>query len=107
MDHQRFDAISQLAAHGPDRRNMLKLAGAAAVAGTAGFLAHAEDAEAAVVTVTITNFTGPSTDVAARGTTTRRARNVAAQICAAVKKMNSLSGTGGSVFGFTCTYPGQ
>ncbi len=82
MDDQRFDSIMRLAAHGPDRRNMLKLAGAAAVVGTAGFLAHAEDAEAK---------------------TMRGARKVAAQICAAVEAMNSL-GSNGS---FTCTYPGQ
>jgi len=35
MDTQKFDAITRLAVTAPDRRNMLRLAGAAAVAGTA------------------------------------------------------------------------
>lgn len=107
MDHQRFDAISRLAANAPDRRNMLKLAGAAAVASTAGFLVHAEDAEAKAVAVTITNvINNLSVQVLARAKTGRAARKVAAQICAAVEQMNSLSSPN-STFQFTCTHPGQ
>jgi hypothetical protein len=107
MDDQRFDGITQLAAHGPGRRNMLKLAGVAAVAGTAGFLAHAEDAEAKMLGVTITNvLNGLSIKYLVKNKTARGTRMEAAQICAVVEQMNQLS-AGGSTFQFTCTYPGQ
>ena len=55
MDTHKFDAITRLVANAPDRRNMLKLVGAAAVAGTAGFFARSDDAEAARVRVVIKN----------------------------------------------------
>ncbi len=88
MDDERFDAISRLAANVPDRRNILKLAGAAAVAGIGGFLTRADDAEAKAVAVTITNLLNNlSIQVLARAKTGRGARKVAAQICAAVEQI--------------------
>ena len=105
MDDQRFDAITRLAANLPDRRNMLKLAGAAAVAGTAGFLVHAEDAEAKAVAVTIRNWLNDqSIQVLATAKTGRGARKVAAQICAAVKQINTILDEGDFLI---CLYPGQ
>ena len=88
MDSQRFDAITRLAANAPDRRNMLKLVGAAAVAGTAGFLARADDAEAALVTVVITNLLNNlSVDIDVKN------NNVAVQVCAVIEALNSPIGT--------------
>ena len=79
MDNQRFDAITRLAANSPDRRNMLKLVGAAAVAGTAGFLAHSNDAEAALVTIVVTDvLNNLSVDIDVKN------NNIAVQVCAAV-----------------------
>ena len=84
MDTQRFDAITRLAANAPDRRNMLKLVGAAAVAGTAGFLARADDAEAALVTIVITDvLNNLSIDVDVKN------NNVAVQVCAVVDVISS------------------
>ena len=84
MDTQRFDAITRLAANAPDRRNALKLAGAAALLGTAGFLSRSDDAEAALITVVITNLLNNlSVDIDVRN------NNVAVQICAAVELLNT------------------
>ena len=84
MDTQKFDAISKLAANAPDRRNMLKLVGAAAVAGTAGFLARSDDAEAALVTIVITDVLNDlSIDVDVKN------NNVAVQVCAVVDVISS------------------
>ena len=79
MESQNFDAITRLAANAPDRRNMLKLVGAAAVAGTAGFLARSDDAEAALITVVITNvLNNLEVNIPVQN------NNVAVQVCAAV-----------------------
>jgi hypothetical protein len=105
MDHQRFEDITRLAANGPDRRNMLKLAGAAAVAGIAGFLARADDADAKMLVVNILNVgNNLTTQVLVRAKTTRGARKVATQICAAVDQINVNLGLGTTLF---CEYPGQ
>ena len=84
MDKQRFDAITRLAATSPDRRGALKLAGAAALLGTAGFLSRSDDAEAALVTVVITNLlNGLSISVPVQN------NNVAVQVCAIVELLNT------------------
>ena len=83
MDSQKFDAITRLAANAPDRRNMLKLAGAAAVLGTTGFLGRPDNA-AALITVVITNvLNNLSVDVDVQN------NNVAVQVCAAVELLNT------------------
>ena len=85
MDSQKFDAITRLAANTPDRRNMLKLAGAAAVLSTAGLLARSDDAEAALITVVITNVLNDlSVDVDVHN------NKVAVQICAVVNLINTI-----------------
>ena len=82
MDSQRFDAITRFAANAPDRRNMLKLVGAAAVAGTAGLLARADVAEAALVTVVISNVLNDlSISIPVQN------NNVAVQVCAIVEAL--------------------
>ena len=83
MDTQKFDAITRLAANAPDRRNMLKLAGAAAVLGTAGLLARPDDAEAALVTIVITDVLNElSVDIDVRN------NNIAVQVCAVIQALN-------------------
>jgi hypothetical protein len=105
MDDQRFDSITRLAANGPDRRNMLKLAGVAAIAGTAGFLGHVDEAEAKMLTVIITNVLNDlSTQVLVKNKTARGARREAAQICAAVEQINADLSLGTILL---CEYPGQ
>ena len=95
MDTQKFDAITRLAANAPDRRNMLKFVGAAAVAGTAGFLARSDDAEAALLKVVITNvLNNLSVDVNVQN------NNVAVQVCAVVQALNTILLQGDSL---TCT----
>jgi hypothetical protein len=99
MDSQRFDAITKLAANAPDRRNMLKLAGAAALLGTAGFLSRADDAEAALIKVVVTNVLNDLTvDIDVRN------NNVAVQICALVSDINAIlvDDDGGEVAILTC-----
>lgn len=88
MDNQRFDAITRLAATAPDRRSALKLAGAAAVLGTAGFLSRSDDAEAALVTIVITNLLNNlSVDVDVKN------NNIAVQVCAVIQALNANVGT--------------
>jgi hypothetical protein len=88
MDSKNFDAITKLAANASDRRNMMKLAGAAALLGTAGFVTRSDDAEAALVTIVITNLLNNlSVDVDVRN------NNVAVQVCAVVEALNSQIGT--------------
>ena len=83
MDNQRFDAISRLVATSPDRRGALKLAGAAALLGTAGFLSRSDDAEAALVTVILTNVLNNFTvSIPVQN------NNVAVQVCAIVDALN-------------------
>jgi hypothetical protein len=85
MDSKNFDAITRLAANAPDRRNMLKLAGAAAVLSTAGLLARSDDAEAALINVVITNVLNDlSVDVDVHN------NKVAVQICAVVNLINTI-----------------
>jgi hypothetical protein len=104
VDDQHPDSVARLAASPPDRRRMLKLAGAAAVAAAAGFLARAEDAEARQLAVTITNLVNNlSVQSLVRDKTARGARRAAAQVCAAVEQMNSLQ----SCAQYACIYPGQ
>ena len=107
MDHQRFDAISRLAATVPGRRNMPKLAGTAAVGGIGGFLAGADDAEAKTLEVNIHNIRNDqSRQVVVRAKTGRSARKIAAHICRAVDQININSFlTDGNTL--ECTYPGQ
>ncbi len=89
MDTQKFDAITRLAANAPDRRNMLKLVGAAAVLGTAGFFSRADDTEAALVTIVITNLlNGLSVDVDVKN------NNIAVQVCAVINALNAGAGIG-------------
>jgi hypothetical protein len=88
MDSKNFDAITKLAANASDRRNMMKLAGAAALLGTAGFVTRSDDAEAALVTIVITNLLNNlSVDVDVKN------NNVAVQVCAVVQALNSPIGT--------------
>jgi len=88
MDTQKFDAITRLAANAPDRRNMLKLVGAAAVLGTAGFFSRADDTEAALVTIVITNLLNNlSIDVNVKN------NNIAVQVCAVINALNVPIGT--------------
>jgi hypothetical protein len=103
MDTQKFDAITKLAANAPDRRNMLKLVGAAAVAGTAGFLARADNAEAALVTIVITDVvSGISIPIEVKN------NNVAVQVCAVVDDINVgilstiVDANGGDGIDLTC-----
>ena len=85
MDSKNFDAITRLAANAPDRRNMLKLAGAAAVLSTAGLLSRSEDAEAALITVVIADvLNNLSVDVDVKN------NKVAVQVCAAVEAINTI-----------------
>ncbi len=85
MGNQSFDAITRLAANAPDRRNMLKLVGAAAVAGTAGFFARSDDAEAGLVTIVVTNLlNNNSVDIDVRK------NKVAVQVCAIVNLLNTI-----------------
>ena len=84
MDNQQFDTITRLAAKAPDRRKALKLAGAAALLGTAGFLSRSDDAGAKLITVVITNLLNNlSVDIDVRN------NKVAVQICAAVDALNT------------------
>ena len=86
MDTQKFDAITRLAATAPDRRSALKLAGAAAVLGTAGFLSRSDDA-GAVVTIVITNLLNNlSVDVDVQN------NKVAVQICAVINALGTSIG---------------
>jgi hypothetical protein len=87
MDSKNFDAITKLAANASDRRNMMKLAGAAALLGTAGFVSRSDDAEAALVTVVITNLlNGLHIDVDVKN------NNVAVQVCAVVDALSTSIG---------------
>ncbi len=101
MDNKNFDAITRLAANAPDRRGALKLAGAAALLGTAGFLSRADDAEAALITVVITN-----TDILTDNTIDIDVRNinVALQVCAVINDVNAIlvDDEGDSVAVLTC-----
>jgi hypothetical protein len=99
MDNQRFDAITRLAATSPDRRGALKLAGAAALLGTAGFLSRSDDAEAALVTVVITNLLNNlSVSIPVQN------NNVAVQVCAIVSDVNAIlvNDAGASVSTLQC-----
>ncbi len=90
VDHQRFAAITRFAANVPDRRNMLKLAGAAAVASMAGILARADEAEAKKLTVRIRNEeTDQSIFVDVKNKDKRRARAEARKICAVVERIDT------------------
>ena len=81
MDTQKFDAITRLAATSPDRRSALKLAGAAAVLGTTGFLGRPDNA-AALITVVITNVLNDlSISIPVQN------NNVAVQVCAIVEAL--------------------
>ena len=85
MDSKNTDAITKLAATAPDRRNMLKLAGAAALLGTAGFVSRSDDAEAALITVVITDvLNNLSVDVDVKN------NKVAVQVYAAVEATNTI-----------------
>jgi hypothetical protein len=84
MDTQKFDAITRLAGTAPDRRSALKLAGAAALLGTAGFLSRSDDA-AALVTVIITDSLVEIDDI----TVEVNNNKVAVQICAIVEVLDA------------------
>ena len=101
MDNRRFDAITRLAGASPDRRGALKLAGVAALLGTAGFLSRSDDTEAALLTVVIANSLNDVIEVNVKN------NNVAVQICAVVQDINvNLLGTfidaAGSTANLTC-----
>jgi hypothetical protein len=101
MDNQRFDAITRLAATSPDRRGALKLAGVAALLGTAGFLSRSDDTEAALLTVVIANSLNDVIEVNVKN------NNVAVQICAVVQDINvallsTFVDAAGSTANLTC-----
>jgi len=84
MDSQRFDAITRVAASTPDRRNMLKMLGGAAVAGVAGVVALPHAADAALITIVVTDvLNNLSVDVDVKN------NNIAVQVCAVVEVLST------------------
>ena len=98
MDDQRFDTMSQVAAHLPDRRNMLKVVAAAALTSVAGTALRTEEASAArnnnnnnknrnrqrgLVNVVVTDILNNLSI-----TIPIRNNNVAVQVCAVVEAID-------------------
>ncbi len=84
MDNHRFDAITRVAGSAPDRRNMLKLLGGAAVAGVAGVAVRPDTAEAALVTIVVTDvLNNLLVDIDVKN------NNIAVQVCAVVDVLSA------------------
>jgi hypothetical protein len=85
MVNQSFDALTRLAAQAPDRRNMLKLVGAAAVAGVAGAVSRSEEAEAGLITavVIVSKSFNDFVDIEVKN------NNIALQVCAVVDVLSA------------------
>jgi hypothetical protein len=85
MDSQRLDAITRFAANAPDRRNMLKLVGAAAVASVVGAASRSEEAEAGLITavVIVSRSLNDLVDVTVKN------NNIAVQVCAVVDVLST------------------
>jgi hypothetical protein len=86
MEKQHFDTLTRLAAQGPDRRNLLKLVGAAAVAGVAGAAVRTEEAEAQgliTAVVIVSRSLNDLVDVEVKN------NNIAVQVCAVVDVLST------------------
>jgi hypothetical protein len=97
MNVQQFDTITRFAAEAPDRRNVLKMVGAAAVASVAGAVgsgaaeARHKDGHGTLVNIDL-DVDDVIGDVLSDNTITVVVKNVnvAAQVCAAVGEINAL-----------------
>ena len=89
MNVQQFDAITRVAAEAPDRRNVLKMVGAAAVASVAGAVgsraasAGHRDGHGTLVSIGDV-LSGNEITVVVKNV------NVAVQVCAVVQDINAL-----------------
>ena len=86
MDTQKFDAITRFAAKAPDRRNMLKMVGAAALAGVAGAALRDDEAEAQgliTLVVIVSDSLNDVVDVEVKN------NNIAVQVCAVVDVLST------------------
>jgi hypothetical protein len=85
MEKHHFDTLTRLAAQVPDRRNLLKLVGAAAVAGVAGAAVRSEEAEAGLITavVIVSKSLNDLVDVEVKN------NNIAVQVCAVVDVLST------------------
>ena len=86
MDTQKFDAITRLAANAPDRRNMLKLVGAAAVASVAGAALRSDEAEAQGLINLVVIFSRSFNDFIDIEV---KNNNIAVQVCAVVEVLSA------------------